>query len=123
MFKAIRPVIPVTNMKRSVEFWQSLGFETCFRDGNEIAASNYAGVQRDDLVFHLQTFSADDMFHPQCMSLRIELEERNKLESLFNEWNPSGIITAPLGERPWGNFEFGFYDPDRTAFFFYVPMG
>ena len=40
------------------------------------------------------------------------------LDELAKEWDNQDVISAPLGDRPWGNREFGIYDPDNTPFFF-----
>jgi len=54
------------------------------------------------------------------MAIRIEMDNLQALEKLYEEWKPHNVITADLGDRPWGNREFGFYDPDKTPFYFCV---
>jgi len=117
---SVHPVLPVTDMKRALEFWQSLGFRVAFSDAAQPESASYAGVSRGDLTLHLQTFTEEQRGHTQTMALRIET---NAVETLYAEWKDMGFITSPLAEKPWGNYEFGFYDPDNTPFFFYREVG
>lgn len=121
MFKAVYPVLPTLDMAASLEFWRKLGFRVAFADDpDRPEASAYAGVERDGLYFHLQTFTPEQAGPKRPYSLRIEMESAEALVALAAEWAPLGVITAPLGDRDWGNREFGFYDPDGTAIFFVV---
>ncbi len=122
MFTRISPVCPTTDLARTLAFWQQLGFSPVFADHAEVSQATYAGVARANLELHLQTFTPEQMSYTQTMATRIQLESREALEALYAEWQPHGHITAPLEEKPWGNYEFGFYDPDKTPFFFYVDM-
>ena len=56
MFKSITPVCPVTDMARTVAFWQTLGFEVYFTDESAPEAPAYCGVRRGELALHLQAF-------------------------------------------------------------------
>lgn len=122
MFTRISPVCPTTDLARTLNFWQQLGFTPVFADHAEVDQATYAGVARANLELHLQTFTKEQMSYTQTMAMRIQLESRAALEALHEEWQPHGHITAPLAEKPWGNYEFGFYDPDKTPFFFYVDL-
>ena len=93
-----------------------------FADHKDISQASYAGVQRETLELHLQTFTPEQIQTTQTMATRIRLESREALEALYAEWQPQGFISAPLEDKPWGNYEFGFYDPDKTPFFFYVDL-
>lgn len=120
MFITVSPVCPTTDLPKTIAFWETLGFERDFADHPDIGQANYAGVRRANLELHLQTFTPEQIQTTQTMAMRIRLESRAALESLYAEWHPLGFVSAPLDEKPWGNYEFGFYDPDRTPFFFYV---
>jgi len=120
MFVAVSPVCPTTDLSRTMAFWERLGFERDFADHPDLRQATYAGVRRETLELHLQTFTLDQIQTTQTMAMRIRLESRKALEALYAEWQPLDFISAPLDEKPWGNYEFGFYDPDRTPFFFYV---
>lgn len=117
---SVHPVLPVTDMKRALDFWQRLGFAVDFVDRQPPEHADYAGVRRGDLVLHLQTFTAEQRSYTQTMALRIETDA---VETLYAEWKDLGVITAPLEKKPWGNYEFGFYDPDNSPFFFYREIG
>jgi len=120
MFQSVHPVCPVTNMAASLAFWVRLGFTVVFSDKQPPAAADYAGVAREELELHLQTFTPEQRAGTQTMAIRIEMSDRPALEALNAEWAPHRIITAALEDKPWGTREFGFYDPDGTPFFFYV---
>lgn len=120
MFQSITPVCPVTDMAKTLAFWEKLGFTLSFIDNSAPEAAAYCGVRRDGLSLHLQAFTPEQMKTTQTMALRVWMESRESLDALATEWEPHGVITAPLGDRPWGNREFGFYDPDCTPFFFCV---
>jgi len=120
MFKSVHPVCPVTDMGASLAFWARLGFAVAFADRDPPETADYAGVARDGLELHLQTFTPEQRAGTQTMAIRIEMTGRAALEALHGEWAPHGMITAELADKPWGTREFGFYDPDGTPFFFYV---
>ena len=122
MFVAVSPVCPTTDLPKTVAFWTRLGFDLLFADHADLSQASYAGVQRDTLELHLQTFTPDQIQTTQTMATRIRLISRDALESLYAEWEPQGVISARLEAKPWGNYEFGFYDPDKTPFFFYVDL-
>ncbi|MEL7032842.1 MAG: VOC family protein [Pseudomonadota bacterium] len=122
MFVAVSPVCPRTDLPKTIAFWNALGFALVFADSKDIFRATYAGVQRETLELHLQTFTPDQLQITQTMATRIRLESREALEALYAEWHPKGVITAPLEAKLWGNYGFGFYDPDKTPFFFYVDL-
>ena len=122
LFIQMSPICPVTDMGRTQTFWKRLGFTISFCDAVTPETSNYAGVSRSGLELHLQTFTPEQMTYTQTMALRIKIRNRAGLETIHAEWSPLDIITAPLKEQPWGTYEFGFFDPDRTPFFFYVDL-
>lgn len=123
MFKSVHPVCPVTDMDRTLDFWRALGFTLVFSDNSDPDAAAYCGVGRAGLLLHLQAFTSEQLQVTQTMAIRIEMEDVAALDALAREWEPLGVITAPLGDRGWGNREFGLYDPDRTPFFFCVGAG
>ncbi|MEN0651955.1 MULTISPECIES: VOC family protein [Hyphobacterium] len=116
----VHPVLPVTDMARSLAFWSRLGFSVSFADAKPAERAQYAGVVRGDLELHLQTFTPGQIKTTQTMALRIETDA---VETLYQDWNALGVITAPLEAKPWGNYEFGLRDPDGTPFFFYRETG
>jgi len=120
MFQSITPVCPVTDMERTVAFWKTLGFEVYFTDNSAPDAAAYCGVRRGNLAIHLQAFTPEQLNTTQTMALRIWMTSRDHLDALASEWSAHDVISAPLGDKPWGNREFGIYDPDKTPFFFCV---
>ncbi len=122
MFRAVTPVCPVSDMAKSLAFWEMLGFQLSFIDNSEPEAAGYCGVRRENLSLHLQAFTMDQLKYTQTMALRVWMDSREKLDALAAEWAPHNVISAPLEDKPWGNREFGIYDPDKTPFFFCVDV-
>jgi len=120
MFKSVHPVCPVLDMKTHLVFWQSLGFQVVFSDANPPETSNYAGIARENIEIHLQTHAPEELKGTQGMAIRVEMTDRQSLETLYVEWITRVRITSPLMDKEWGTREFGFYDPAGFPFFFYV---
>ena len=115
----LRPVLPVTDMARSLKFWRRLGFEVLFSDRSPPENADYAGVAGHGVELHLQTFTPDQLNVTQTMNIRIEVRDQAALETLHTAWSSVVEISAPLASKPWGTIEFGFHDPDRTPFHVY----
>ena len=120
MFKTVSPVLPVVGMAENLAFWELLGFETVFIDPSAKDGNAYVVIRRDELVLHLQSFTKEQRASMEAIAIRIEMTSRKELEGLYQEWQKLDVITAPLKDQPWGNYEFGFYSPDGCAFFFFV---
>ncbi len=120
MFKTVSPVCPVLDMKEHITFWQKLGFKVVFASQVPPETADYAGVGRDNIEFHLQAFTKEQLNYTQVMAIRIQMIGQEALEKLYADWNSQISITAPLEDKPWGTREFGFYDPSGGAFFFYT---
>lgn len=116
---ALRPVLPVTNMARSLAFWKKLGFALAFCDREQPGQAEYAGLRGHGIELHLQTFTPGQLSATQVMNIRIETGSREDLERLHALWARQIDISAPLEEKPWGTVEFGFRDPDGTPFHIY----
>ena len=116
---ALRPVLPVTDMARSIAFWKGLGFKVAFCDSEPPEQADYAGVRGHGLELHLQTFTPGQLSVTQVMNIRIETSSREELERLHAAWARQVDISAPLEEKPWGTVEFGFRDPDGAPFHIY----
>ena len=119
---SLRPVLPVTDMARSLAFWRALGFTVMFSDRDPAETADYAGVRGHGLELHLQTFTPGQIQTTQTMTIRIEVEDRPALEALHAAWSEVIEISAPLSEKPWGTVEFGFRDPDRSPFHVYCDV-
>jgi hypothetical protein len=119
-FKGVHPVCPVLDMSVHLAFRRRLGFEVAFSGGRPPDSADYVGIARGGIELHLQTFAADDLKRTQIMATRIELTDAGSLESLHAEWTGKVDISAPLRDTAWGTREFGFHDPARSPFFFYV---
>ena len=118
--QVVHPVCPVVDIEASLASWRQLDMSVLFTDKVPPATADYAGIGRGGLELHMQTFTPEQRAATQTMAIRVEMPGREALEALHREWAPHGIITVALADQPWGTREIGFYDPDRTPFFFYV---
>lgn len=113
---AVHPVLSVRDVRRTARwFCEHLGFEPLFADNDE--NPRYAGVGRDGLELHLQWHSADEWSAGlQGAAYRFLVDEP---DALFLEF---GAVLPPqkqVADTPWNTREFGLYDPDGNALFFY----
>jgi catechol 2,3-dioxygenase-like lactoylglutathione lyase family enzyme len=113
------PVLPSTDLKRSVSFFRDvLGFEVVFCDENAEDAS--AGVTRDGVDLHF--FWTDDVGLIQGSGCRIRVEQ---IETLQRTCSARGLI-HPNGElemKPWGFREFTLLEPGGIIVTFFEPAG
>ena len=109
------PLLPVANVRRSIEFYvDMLDFKMGFNAGE------YGGVRRDAIEIHF--WRTDDPALPKNSSCRIEVTEIHKLYSLCREKgvvDPQGDIAA----QTWGSTEFGVLDPDGNKITFVEVFG
>ena len=121
-FITLSPVIPTTDIERDITFYEEkMGFtktfdSTKYSDGPII----YAILERDHLSFHLQFQYPQDMPNMNAMpQMRIQMSD---IEVIYGEYRMNGLIEKPLTLTEWGTKEFGFYDPNGVAWFFYEDM-
>lgn len=115
---AVHPVLNVRDVRASAEWYaQNLGFEGRFADAGD--QPNYAGIARDQVELHLQWHSAEEW--ASSLSGNVYRFLVNDPDMLFEEFsNRSGILEGrEVDDTQWGTREFGLYDPDGNALFFY----
>ncbi len=120
--KAIHPVLPVRSVEDALEFYGKLGFKHAFTDATSPEfPKSYAGVRREGAEIHLQRHDETTFKNGGAMQLRFFVDDPT---ALFAEWQPLGVLgeRTAVKEQPWGTREFGFYDPDGNALFFYEDL-
>ncbi len=118
-FRDVNPVIPVRDMKQTLEFYETqLGFKKAFDDAHQNGGTaSYAGVCRGGLCLHLQTMAPDE--DPTMPLIRIRVEN---IEPLYEEYKAKGVVTGRLESKPWGSKDFGIFDPNNAALVFYEDL-
>ncbi len=116
-FNAVHPVVDVRDVRKSAQWYvDSLGFDLLFIDDGE---PNYAVLGRDGVEIHLQWHSGEEWEIMSGSVYRFLLDEP---DSFFAECRTRGV-ELPHGksveDTTWGTREFGLYDPDGNALFFY----
>ena len=112
------PVLPARNVRDAIRFYvDRLGFEVRFQDDPD--QPEYAGVQRDNIVLHLQ-FQFDRDFQAgsagRCF-VRILVDDP---DALFAEYSDKGVFQewSKCGDTDWGTREFALADPDGNVLTF-----
>jgi catechol 2,3-dioxygenase-like lactoylglutathione lyase family enzyme len=109
------PMLPVANVRRSVDFYVDLlDFKFDFNAGA------YGGVRRDAIEVHFLHVDDPELLRPS--SCRIEVTEIRQLYSAYRE---RGLIVAEgdIAARPWGTTEFSVVDPDGNFLTFVEVFG
>jgi len=125
--EAVHPVLRSTDIERSIAFFAGLGFQTLFRD--DLEATRYAAVGRDDIELHLQWHDPADL--PQEGDLPTYRILVADVDALYADFSGSGALAAEgagpespwarPGDTPWGTREFHLRDPDGNGLQFYRP--
>ena len=109
-FVAAVPALPVSDERRSVAFFEDLGFVELTSDGAGL------GILRCDAV-EIHLWVADGSARGAerelagSASCRVEV---TGVETLYGLCQSLGVVhpNAPLQHQPWGTREFGVLDPD-----------
>ncbi len=117
-FEAVHPVLNVRDVRASGQWYgHHLGFEGLFVDAGD--EPNYGGIARGNVELHLQWHSADEWANGLLGSAYRFLVDDP--DALFDEIvGRSNILDGrQVADTEWGTREFGVYDPDGNALFFY----
>lgn len=112
--KKLIPVLPSQNIARDIDWYsQKLGFE-CI-DGDDM----YSVLRRKNIDIHLQ-WHADTEEDPLLGGsvVRFWVED---VEEFFQEFLKRGTVSKDQLKlnTAWGTHEFGFYDLNNNALFFF----
>jgi len=115
---AAAPVFVVEDVKRSVEHYRKvLGFRTEFEYGNP---TSYAGVERDNLLIHLQA-ARESKWKPGQSAVYVFVTD---VDALYRELKSSGarIVNGPK-DYPYGMRDFDVQDLDGNSLCFGMESG
>ncbi len=116
LFRSVRPVLNVRDVRTSMLWFARLGFEPEFADDD--TTPHYGGVRRDNVEVHLQWHSADEWADGlQGCVYRFLVDDPDQLFVELSE-NLETLDGHPPTTTSWGTREFGLFDPDRNALFF-----
>jgi catechol 2,3-dioxygenase-like lactoylglutathione lyase family enzyme len=133
-FRQVHPIVGTRDLDRAIAFYvERLGFELAFDDDKR--PRNYVGLRRDGVVLHFQFQYEHEMGTVRLRfrvrdpdALLAEYESRQAFalaaeSTSAQNTSPARVeLTEPIRDTPWGSREFGFYDPDGNALFFYRPL-
>jgi hypothetical protein len=117
-FLRIYPILSTTEVPRDIAWWEE---KTGFTRTSISDDSRYACVGRQGIYLHLQWHSGDVSDPVERSAIRIEVEN---LRPLFEEFVQRGVVNSDaFRERTaWGTNEFGFYDLNGNAIFFFEAL-
>jgi uncharacterized glyoxalase superfamily protein PhnB len=105
---SIAPRSLVADMEQALAFYGQLGFVTTYHD------EGFAIVERDGVALH---FNASDSEEPPQDHVLGWISVTN-IETLYQQYVPTGAIQSPLTSQPWGMKEFVLCDPFRNLLLF-----
>lgn len=101
----LQTIVYVTDMERSIEFYEKLGFEVDYRGGPV-----WTAFQGDDGVLALHL--VEDM--PEGSRVAVSLVAPKPLEATVENLTDAGIEPSPIEEQPFGRSTV-VRDPDGLA--------
>jgi hypothetical protein len=111
---SVAPTIPTTDMQRTIECYERLGFTFTVLEGRDFAIG-----ERDDITLH---FSLNPHHDPRqtaaCVYIRV-----TDADALYAEWKASGLekVAAP-GDTDYKMHEGTYIDPDNNLIFYASPI-
>jgi hypothetical protein len=106
------PIFKVTDVARSVAWFERAGFEVSFHD------DSYAFAHRDrDLTIHIAHAEGDDV--PGHGALYLHCQDADRVAA---EWRRSGIDTDGPRDEDYGKREGSINDPDGNLIRFGSPL-
>lgn len=117
--ETVHPVLMVTDVPASVQFYQRLGFELAFVDSQD--DPRYAGVRRDRVELHLQWHDAKELSPGDRPTYRFVVPHIDELAAEFASGG-FALDRTEVSDTGWGTREFHVRDPDRNGLQFYRPL-
>jgi catechol 2,3-dioxygenase-like lactoylglutathione lyase family enzyme len=113
---AVHPVVEVGDMSLAIRWYcEAMGFEVAFDDGAD--PPGYVGLRLDDVEIHMQSHPEPDWAGGGC-AYRFMVDDPDSLLAEFRA-RSSMFDDRDVRDTAWGTREFGRYDPDGNALFFY----
>jgi hypothetical protein len=105
----IAPRSLVADMEHALAFYGQLGFATTYHD------EGFAIVERDGVALH---FNAADDDEPPPHDHVLGWVSVTQIETLYQQYVPTGAIQSPLQMQPRGMHAFSLRDPNRNLLIF-----
>src|SRR5713226_8134282 len=103
---SIAPRFGVGDMEQALAFYGQLGFATTYHD------EGFAIVERDGIALHFNVSDGPPTGRSVCWI------GVTNIETLYQQYLPTGAIQSPLQVQPWGMKEFVLCDPNRNLLIF-----
>lgn len=120
-FTDVHPVIPARDVEESIAFYtEKLGFSLLWVGAtDENGKPIYVGVGREGFRVHLQATVPGQSDAAPLIRIRTR-----DIDALYEEFSNAGVIheAGRIADQPWGNREFGLYDPNNAGLIFYAPL-
>ncbi len=114
---SVHPVLNVRDVRGSARWFAQLGFRPLFADDDD--DPKYAGMARDNVEIHLQWHSEQEWSDGlDGSAYRFLVDDPDELHAEIST-GTFLLDNRPVADTAWGTREFGIYDPDRNALFFY----
>lgn len=112
---AVHPVLNVRDVRASARWYTQLGFEPAFADDDD--HPTYGGIRCDGVELHLQWHSEQEWLDGVDGNVYRFLVDDP--DALFSRLDEALVEGRAVSDTAWGTREFGLYDPDGNALFFY----
>ncbi|MGH1491206.1 MAG: VOC family protein [Acidimicrobiales bacterium] len=114
---SVHPVLNVRDVRESARWYAQLGFAPLFADDDN--DPKYGGIGRDNVEIHLQWHSAQEWSEGVDGNVyRFLVDDPDALWTEISE-HTDLLHDRIVADTEWGTREFGLYDPDGNALFFY----
>jgi catechol 2,3-dioxygenase-like lactoylglutathione lyase family enzyme len=114
---SVHPVVEVGDMSVSIGWYcEAMGFEVTFDDGDN--PPGYVGLRRDGVEIHMQSHPKTGWAEGGRCVYRFMVDDPDSLLPEFRA-RSSMFADRDVDDTAWGTREFGRYDPDGNALFFY----
>jgi predicted lactoylglutathione lyase len=112
----IHPVIMSSDVRKTIQFLTTLGFNVNFQDNPE--DPTYAGMSRDTIEVHIQWNDLSELPDgTDRPTLRFVVDN---VDELAEELTINGVPGIEPFSTSWGTYEFHLQDEDGNGYQFYV---
>jgi Glyoxalase/Bleomycin resistance protein/Dioxygenase superfamily len=111
---SVAPTMPTTDMQRTVDCYERLGFSVTVFEGR-----GFAIAERDGIALHFSLSQHHDPARTAaCVYIRV-----SDADALYEEWRASGLekVAAP-GDTDYRMHEGTYIDPDNNLVFYASPI-